>query len=31
LNWGGELAVITSIDKVKEALDGWTGTMISKD
>lgn len=31
LNWGGELAVITSIDKVKEALQGSTGTRITKD
>lgn len=31
LNWGGELAIITSIDKVKESLDGRTGTKIMKD
>ena len=31
LNWGGESAVITSIDKVKEALDGLIGTKITKD
>ncbi|BBO16401.1 carbamate kinase [Candidatus Brocadia pituitae] len=31
LGWGGELAIITSIDKVKEALDGRTGTMIIRD
>lgn len=30
LNWGGEEAIITSIDKVKEALDGRTGTKIIK-
>lgn len=30
LDWGGELAVITSIDKVKEALQGNTGTRIAK-
>ena len=30
LNWGGEAAVITSIDKVKEALEGITGTKITK-
>jgi len=31
LNWGGEVAIITSIDKVKEALEGITGTKITKD
>lgn len=31
LGWGGELAIITSIDKVKEALDGGTGTIIIKN
>ncbi len=31
LTWGGELSIITSIDKVKDALDGRTGTMIIKD
>jgi carbamate kinase len=31
LNWGGELAVITSIDKVKGALNGLTGTNIIKN
>ncbi|TVM03226.1 MAG: carbamate kinase [Candidatus Brocadia sp. WS118] len=31
LDWDGERAIITSIDKVKEALDGRTGTMIIKD
>lgn len=31
LGWGGERAIITSIDKVKEALEGRTGTMIIKD
>ena len=31
LNWGGEAAIITSIDKVKEALEGITGTKITKD
>lgn len=31
LNWGGEFAVITSIDKVKESLQGTTGTRITKD
>lgn len=30
LDWGGERAIITSIDKVKEAMDGRTGTMIIK-
>lgn len=30
LDWGGEQAIITSIDKVKEAMDGRTGTMIIK-
>ncbi len=30
LNWGGALAVITSIDKVQEALEGKTGTRIIK-
>lgn len=29
-NWGGELAIITSIDKVREALEGKTGTRIVK-
>ena len=31
LNWGGEIAIITSIEKVKEALEGITGTKITKD
>ena len=31
LTWGGEQAIITSIDKVKEAMDGHTGTKITKD
>ncbi|MDN3514636.1 MAG: carbamate kinase [Candidatus Brocadia sp.] len=31
LNWGGEMAVITSIDKVKESMDGRTGTKIIKN
>lgn len=31
LNWGGELAVITSIDNVKGALNGLTGTNIIKN
>ena len=31
LNWGGELVIITSIDKVKVALEGRTGTKITKD
>ena len=31
LNWGGEAAIITSIDKMKEALVGITGTKITKD
>lgn len=31
LTWGGELAIITSIDKVKDALDGRTGTKILKN
>ncbi|MEP9410575.1 MAG: carbamate kinase [Candidatus Brocadia sp.] len=31
LTWGGELAIITSIDKVKDALDGRTGTKIIKE
>lgn len=31
LNWGGELAIITSIDKVKGALNGKTGTNIIKN
>ncbi|MDQ1273888.1 MAG: carbamate kinase [Planctomycetota bacterium] len=31
LNWGGELVVITSIDKVKGALNGLTGTNIIKN
>ncbi len=30
LNWGGELVIITSIDKVQEALEGKTGTRIVK-
>jgi carbamate kinase len=30
LNWGGELAVITTIDKVQDALQGKTGTIITK-
>ena len=31
LTWGGELAIITSIGNVKEALGGLTGTKITKD
>lgn len=31
LTWGGELAIITSIDKVQDALDGRTGTKIIKN
>lgn len=31
LNWGGELAIITSVDKVKGALNGKTGTNIIKN
>ncbi len=31
LNWGGDMAIITSIDKVKEAMEGTTGTKIIKD
>ncbi len=31
LNWGGEVAVIAAIDKVKEALEGVTGTKITKN
>ena len=31
LNWGGEIAIITSIEKLKEALEGITGTKITKD
>lgn len=31
LTWGGELAIITSIAKVKDALDGRTGTKIIKE
>lgn len=31
LTWGGELAIITSIDKVKDALDDRTGTKIIKN
>ena len=31
LNWGGELVIITSIDRVKVALEGRTGTKITKD
>lgn len=31
LNWGGEVAIITAIDKVKEALEGITGTEITKN
>ncbi|MCF6159638.1 MAG: carbamate kinase [wastewater metagenome] len=30
LNWGGKLAIITSIDKVREALQGSTGTVITR-
>lgn len=30
LNWGGEAAIITSLDKVKEALQGTTGTIMVK-
>ncbi len=29
LTWGGESAIITSIDKVKDALEGLTGTKIT--
>jgi carbamate kinase len=31
LNWGGEVAVIAAIDKVKEALEDVTGTKITKN
>jgi len=31
LNWVGEVAIIAAIDKVKEALEGITGTKITKD
>ncbi|MCR4322312.1 MAG: carbamate kinase [Candidatus Brocadiaceae bacterium] len=31
LNWGGEVAIIAAIDKVKEALEGIAGTKITKD
>ncbi len=31
LTWGGELAIITSIDKVKDALDDRTGTKITRN
>ena len=31
LNWGGELVIITSVDKGKMALEGRTGTKITKD
>jgi len=31
LNWGGELVIITSIDNGKMALEGRTGTKITKD
>ncbi len=31
LNWGGDVAIIAAIDKVKEALEGITGTKITKD
>ena len=31
LNWGGEVAIIAAIDKVKEALEGITGTKITKN
>lgn len=31
LNWGGETALVTSIDKVQEALEGTAGTRITKD
>ena len=31
LNWGGEVAIIAAIDKVQEALEGITGTKITKD
>lgn len=31
LTWGGKLAIITSIDKVKDALDGRTGTTITRN
>lgn len=31
LSWGGEEAIITSIDKVKEALEGVAGTKITKE
>jgi len=29
LNYGGELAIITSIDKVREAMEGVSGTKIT--
>jgi carbamate kinase (EC 2.7.2.2) len=31
LEWGGERAIVTSIDKVKEALNGQAGSIICKD
>ena len=31
LNWGGEVAIIAAIDKVKEALEGIMGTKITKN
>ncbi len=31
LEWGGKRAIITSLDKAVEALDGKTGTRISRD
>ncbi|MDO8142941.1 MAG: carbamate kinase [Candidatus Brocadiales bacterium] len=31
LNWGGEVAIITSIDKVEEALERITGTKITRE
>lgn len=31
LEWGGEKAIITSLDKALEALDGKTGTRITRD
>ena len=30
LEWGGKRAIITSLDKAVEALDGKTGTQIKK-
>ncbi|UCC76540.1 MAG: carbamate kinase, partial [Anaerolineales bacterium] len=31
LEWGGKRAIITSLDKALEALDGKTGTRITRD